>query len=92
MNNKRNKRQVIRLNESQLKRVVSEAVKKVLNESCWYGDTKPFIAIYNAASEIMKAFPEISQITLERTLHEMLTKDEVEKIGGGRYTKYRKKE
>ena len=42
--------------------------------------------------EIMKALPEISQITLERTLHEMLTKDEVEKIGGGRYTKYRKKE
>ena len=43
-------------------------------------------------AEIMKALPEISQITLERTLHEMLTKGEVEKIGGGRYTKYRKKE
>ena len=43
-------------------------------------------------AEIMKAFPEISQITLERTLHEMLTKGEVEKIGGGRYTKYRKRD
>jgi len=43
-------------------------------------------------AEIMKAFPEISQITLERTLHEMLTKGEVEKIGGGRYTKYKKKD
>ena len=43
-------------------------------------------------AEIMHALPEISQITLERTLHEMLTKGEVVKIGGGRYTKYRKKE
>ena len=42
-------------------------------------------------AEIMKTFPEISQTTLERTLHEMLTKGEVEKIGGGRYTKYKKR-
>jgi len=41
-------------------------------------------------AEVLEALPEISQITLERTLHEMLTKGELEKIGGGRYTKYRK--
>jgi len=53
-----NKKQTIRLNESQLKRVVAESVKRVLTESCWYGDTKPFIDIYKAASEIMEAFQD----------------------------------
>ena len=43
-------------------------------------------------AEIMKAFPEISQTTLERTLHEMLAKGEMEKISGGRYTRYKRRD
>lgn len=39
-------------------------------------------------TEIMKAFQDISQITVQRTLAELLEKGEIIKIGGGRYTKY----
>lgn len=47
---------VIRINESQLKQMISESVKKVLKEACWYGDTKPFEIIRNAAEQIMSNF------------------------------------
>lgn len=39
-------------------------------------------------SEIMKKCPDISQVTVQRALAEMLASGEIEKIGGGRYTKY----
>ncbi len=39
-------------------------------------------------SQIMAKCPDISQITIQRTLGELLEKEEIIKIGGGRYTKY----
>ena len=39
-------------------------------------------------SEIMEKCPDISQITVQRTLAEMLENKEITKIGGGRYTSY----
>ncbi len=39
-------------------------------------------------TEIMKKCPDISQITIQRTLADLLAKEEIVKIGGGRYTKY----
>lgn len=39
-------------------------------------------------SEIMKAYPDISQITVQRTLNKLLKEESIIKIGGGRYTKY----
>lgn len=39
-------------------------------------------------TEILKACPDISQITVQRTLAELLEAKEITKIGGGRYTKY----
>ncbi|MBQ2987424.1 MAG: Fic family protein [Tyzzerella sp.] len=39
-------------------------------------------------TEIMKKCPNISQITIQRTLADLLAKGEIVKIGGGRYTKY----
>lgn len=50
------KTDVIRINEQQLKKIVAESVKKVLKESCWYGDEKPFNTIIKAANEIMNKF------------------------------------
>jgi len=46
-------KKLIRLTESDLHRVIKESVYKILNESCWYGDTKPFETIYRAAQEIV---------------------------------------
>ena len=37
---------------------------------------------------ILKICPDISSITVQRTLAELVTSGMVEKIGGGRYTKY----
>ena len=43
----------IRLTENELKQIVNESVKKILEEStCWYGDTKPFEIIYQMADKI----------------------------------------
>ena len=53
---KQSKKQIVRLTESQLRGMITESVKKVLKESCWYGDTKPFEVIRNAAEEIMDKF------------------------------------
>lgn len=39
-------------------------------------------------SEIMKKCPGISQITVQRTLAELLKENKIVKIGGGRYTSY----
>ena len=39
-------------------------------------------------ADIVKKCPDISQITIQRALAEMVAKEEVIKIGGGRYTKY----
>ena len=39
-------------------------------------------------TEILKACPDISQITVQRTLAELLEAGKITKIGGGRYTKY----
>ncbi len=39
-------------------------------------------------SEIMEKCPDISQITVQRTLAELLEAQRIIKIGGGRYTKY----
>ncbi len=39
-------------------------------------------------AEIVKKCPDISQITIQRALAELLARGEITKIGGGRYTKY----
>ena len=39
-------------------------------------------------SEIMKECPDISQVTVQRALAELLKEERIIKIGGGRYTKY----
>ena len=39
-------------------------------------------------TEIMKQLPDISQVTVQRALAELLKNEEILKIGGGRYTKY----
>lgn len=39
-------------------------------------------------SEIMEKCPDISQVTVQRSLNELLTNGDIIKIGGGRYTKY----
>lgn len=39
-------------------------------------------------AEIMQKCPDISQVTVQRALNDMLKKGEIIKIGGGRYTKY----
>lgn len=39
-------------------------------------------------SEILKQCPDISEITVQRTLAELLNKGDIIKIGGGRYTQY----
>lgn len=39
-------------------------------------------------TEIMAQCPDISQVTVQRTLAELLAKGEIIKIGGGRYTSY----
>ena len=39
-------------------------------------------------SEIMEKCPDISQITVQRALYDLLSEEKIIKIGGGRYTKY----
>ena len=39
-------------------------------------------------TEIMQKCPDISQVTVQRALNELVTSGEVLKIGGGRYTAY----
>lgn len=39
-------------------------------------------------TEIMEKCPDISQVTIQRALGELVTKGEILKIGGGRYTAY----
>ena len=39
-------------------------------------------------TEIMAKCPDISQVTVQRALNELITSGEILKIGGGRYTAY----
>lgn len=39
-------------------------------------------------AEIMKEFPDISQVTVQRALADLLSQNKIIKIGGGRYTSY----
>ena len=39
-------------------------------------------------SELIKMNPDISDTTVQRTLAQLLKDGEIQKIGGGRYTKY----
>ena len=39
-------------------------------------------------SEIMAQCPDVSQVTVQRALAELLERSEIIKIGGGRYTSY----
>ena len=39
-------------------------------------------------SEIMAKFPDISQITVQRALAELLKSGEITKLSGGQYTSY----
>ena len=39
-------------------------------------------------TEIMKKCPDISQVTIQRTLNDLIKSGEIIKIGGGRYTSY----
>ena len=39
-------------------------------------------------SEIMKECPDISQVTVQRALNDLLKNGQIAKLGGGRYTKY----
>ena len=39
-------------------------------------------------AEIVKKCPDISKITIQRTLTELVANGSIIKIGGGRYTKY----
>lgn len=50
------KKNTIKLNESQLRKIVAESVKRVLKESCWYGDIKPFETIAAEAQKIVEKF------------------------------------
>ena len=43
-------------------------------------------------SELMEMTPDISDTTIQRTLADLLKNGEIQKIGGGRYTKYMWKE
>ena len=42
----------------------------------------------NTKKEMLEKCPDISQATVQRALAELLENGEIEKIGGGRYTKY----
>ena len=40
-------------------------------------------------TELLRAVPDVSQTTVQRTLNELVKQGKIIKIGGGRYTKYR---
>lgn len=49
-------KKTIRLSESDLHSVIQESVKRVINETCWYGSVKPFQEIVKAAEQIIQDF------------------------------------
>lgn len=74
-NNKKNikEHKSLNISENELRSAIREACSKVLgdnknkivenktlNESCWYGNLKPFKAIQNAAFQIMKNFEYVN--------------------------------
>ncbi len=56
----------------------SDRIKKLIQSQ--YGEI--------TKSQIMERCPDISQVTIQRTLADLLENGEIVKIGGGRYTKY----
>lgn len=58
-------KKVIRLTESYLKNIIAESVKQVLNEGCWYGNTKPFESIIIACNEIKDKFEYVNDENYE---------------------------
>jgi hypothetical protein len=52
------KKQLIRLTENDLHKIIKESVKNVLNESCWHGDVKPFEVIYQMADKIVTSLED----------------------------------
>jgi hypothetical protein len=46
----------IKLTESQIHKIVTDATKKVIKESCLYIDTEPFENIMKACNEIMDKY------------------------------------
>ena len=49
---------LIKINESQLKNIISESIQQVLKEEsyCWWGDTKPLEKIRSFANEIANKY------------------------------------
>ena len=39
-------------------------------------------------AEILEKCPDVSQVTVQRTLNDLVTSGDILKIGGGRYTAY----
>jgi hypothetical protein len=50
----------MKINESQLRKIIQESIKKTLNESCLYCDEKPFYQIYEAARKIREEFEYVT--------------------------------
>ena len=63
--NKNMSKNKIRITENELKQIVAESVKRVLKEGAWYGDTKPFQIIYNAADQIVQKLEYVNDDTYE---------------------------
>ncbi len=59
----------------------SEKIKKYINQ---------YIGAFSK-KDIINYFPNISKITIERTLNELIKENYIEKIGSGPATKYVKK-
>lgn len=49
-------KKIIKINEETISKMVRNALKKTINESCWYGKTEPFETILRCAEEIMEKF------------------------------------
>ena len=54
------KKKTIRLTESDLKKIVTESVKRALKESTLYCDTKPFEDIIKATNTILEKFEYVN--------------------------------
>lgn len=55
----------IRLTEQDLKKVISESVKRILKEWVYYGPAKPFEEIINAANQIMDSLKHVEDENYE---------------------------
>ena len=50
----------MKINESQLRKIIKESIKKSLNESCLYCDGQPFYQIHEAARKIRLDFSHVT--------------------------------